>query len=331
MQYVPYDELNEPNVIVDGAANAHTVLTLSHWPDSNTPEILKDDLSAQIVFRYLDRPQLHVSASIVSNNHFDQDGLIGIYCLLHPSAAQSQRALLIDIAAAGDFATYQFREAARAAFVLAAFADPDLSPLDSKIFRERYPTMAGRLYQELLPRLPEIVNYTDSFRSYWEQEDAMLNESEAMIRSGAIQIEEIPDLDLAVVTLPESLLGRKAHRFTSNRSAACHPMALNNVIRSFRVLLMQGQSYELQYRYESWVQYISRKPLPRIDLTPLADEFSATEQGAARWTFNGVDQITPALTLSGSEQSCIPPETVRSRVAEFLGRSASAIARSRER
>jgi hypothetical protein len=86
---------------------------------------------------------------------------------------------------------------------------------------------------------------------------------------------------------------------------------------------MQGQSYELQYRYESWVQYISRKPLPRIDLTPLADEFSAMEQDAARWTFNGVDQITPSLTLSGSEQSCIPPETVRSRVTEFLRASAS--------
>ena len=318
MQYVPYDEINEPNVIVDGAANAHTVLTLSHWPDSNTPKLLKDDLSAQIVFHYLDRPELQVSASIVSNNHFDQDGLIGIYCLLDPSAAQSQRAFLIDIAAAGDFATYQFREAARVAFVLAAFADPDLSSLDPTIFRERYPTMAGRLYQELLPRLPEIVNHTDQFRSYWEHEDAMLNESEAMIRNGTIQIEEIPDLDLAVVTLPESLPGRKAHRFTSNRNAVCHPMALNNVIRSFRVLLMQGQSYELQYRYESWVQYISRKPLPRIDLTPLADEFSAMEQGASRWTFNGVDQITPALTLSGSEQSCIPPETFRSHVAEFL-------------
>jgi hypothetical protein len=324
MQYIPYDQLNDrPNVIVDGAANAHTVMTLSHWPNSNTPESLKDDLSAQIVFHYLDRPEVHVAADIVSNNHFDQDGLVGIYCLLHPSAAQSQRPLLIDIAAAGDFATYESREAARCTIALAAFADPDLSPLDPKIFRERYPTMAARLYEEMLPKLPEMVNHTERFRSYWEHEDAMLNESEAMIRSGAIQIEENAELDLAIVRLPESLAGKRVHRFTSNRNAACHPMALHNVIRSFRVLLMQGRSYELQYRYESWVQYVSRKPMPRIDLTPLAEEFSAMEDGAARWAFDGIDEITPKLALSGSDESRIAPETFRSRIEEALRISAS--------
>jgi hypothetical protein len=272
------------------------------------------------VFHYLDMPEVHVAADIVSNNHFDQDGLVGIYCLLHPSAAQSQRALLIDIAAAGDFATYQLRDAARCTFALAAFADPDLSPLDRTIFRERYPTMAGRLYQEMVPRLPEMVNHTERFRSYWEHEDAMLEESEAMIRNGAIQIEEISELDLAIVTLPESLAGRKIHRFTSNRNAACHPMALHNVIRSFRVLLMQGRSYEFQYRYESWVQYISRKPLPRLDLRTLAEEFSAMENGAARWTFDGIDEITPKLALSGNEESRISPETFRSRLEEFFAK-----------
>jgi len=324
MQYIPYDELNDqPNVIVDGAANAYTLMTLSHWPSNHTPHNLKDDLSAQIVFHYLDKPEMHVATDIVSNNHFDQDGLVGIYCLLHPSAAQSQRSLLIDIAAAGDFATYRLRDAARCTFALAAFADPDLSPLDPKIFRERYPTMAARLYEEILPRFPEMVNHTERFQSYWEHEDAMLEESEAMIRNGAIQIQEISELDLAVVTLPESLAGRKVHRFTSNRNAACHPMALHNVIRSFRVLLMQGRSYELQYRYESWVQYISRKPLPRIDLSALAEEFSAMEHGTARWKFDGIDEITPKLALSGTEESQIPPETFRCRVEEFLRMTAS--------
>src|SRR5262245_39077012 len=180
MQYVPYDELGDrPNVIVDGASNPHTLITLSHWPNSPTPAALKDDLSTQIVFHYLDRPKVWVKADVVSNNHFDEDGLIGVYSLIDPSHAQRHRELLIDIAAAGDFGTYRFRSAARTTFVLSAFADPDLSPLDSSIFQERYPRLAARLYQELLPRLPEILNDLDGFRSHWEAEDAMLAESEA--------------------------------------------------------------------------------------------------------------------------------------------------------
>src|SRR5262245_23297749 len=101
-RFVPYHELGDrPNVIVDGAANAHTVLTLSHWPASPTPDALRDDLSAQIVFRYLDRPDLRVDTDVVSNNHFDEDGLVGVYSLLFPEDAQRNRELLIGIAAAG--------------------------------------------------------------------------------------------------------------------------------------------------------------------------------------------------------------------------------------
>ena len=37
------------------------------------------DTSTANVFNYLDRPDLHVPAEVVSNNHFDEDGLVGIY------------------------------------------------------------------------------------------------------------------------------------------------------------------------------------------------------------------------------------------------------------
>jgi hypothetical protein len=319
MQYVPYHELGDrQNIIVDGAANAHTSLTLSHWPGSATPDVLKDDLSAQIVFRYLDHPELRSNAEVVSNNHFDEDGLIGIYAMLNSSDALRHRDLLIDIAAAGDFGTYRFREAARADFVLSAFADPDVSPLDGNIFKEPYPQMAARLYQEVLPRLPEIVIDLDRFRSYWEAEDVMLSESEDMLRKGAIRIEETPELDLAVVTLPEQLSGRKVHRFTRNRRAACHPMALHNMLRTFRVLLVQGNSYELQYRYESWVHYVSRRPLPRVDLTPLASRLSEMESGNGRWVFDGVDEITPKLALENTEESRISQSEFVERAKTFL-------------
>jgi Family of unknown function (DUF6687) len=74
-RFVPYPDLDGiPNVVVDGARHADTLLTLSHWPHSGTPPALKEDLSAQIAFRYLDSPDLRVDAEVVSKNHFDEDG-----------------------------------------------------------------------------------------------------------------------------------------------------------------------------------------------------------------------------------------------------------------
>ena len=47
MRFLPYIRTSAiPNVIVDGARNDQTVLTLSHWPKSGSPEELKADTSA---------------------------------------------------------------------------------------------------------------------------------------------------------------------------------------------------------------------------------------------------------------------------------------------
>ena len=147
MRFVPYRDVSSvPNVIVDGAATQNTVLTLSHWPKSGTPAQLKGDTSAAIVFNYLDSPRFHVEADAVSNNHFDEDGLVGIFSLIDPSTATRHRALLLDTAQAGDFGVYADRRAARIAFTLAAYANAETSPLPGRIFQLPYPEIASGLY-----------------------------------------------------------------------------------------------------------------------------------------------------------------------------------------
>ncbi|HVM52995.1 MAG TPA: DUF6687 family protein, partial [Acidimicrobiales bacterium] len=49
----------------------------------------------------------HGDAEVVTNNHFDQDGLAGVFALAEPDVAMRHRALLEDLAAAGDFGTYR--------------------------------------------------------------------------------------------------------------------------------------------------------------------------------------------------------------------------------
>lgn len=98
LRYEPYEEsVDAANVVVDGSPNAGTVLTISHWPGIPAPPRCEGDTSAQMAFRYLDRgADLHGRATVVTNNHFDQDGLAGVYTLVNPHDALSRRRQLED-------------------------------------------------------------------------------------------------------------------------------------------------------------------------------------------------------------------------------------------
>ncbi len=148
-RFVPFHQLDSStNIIVDGAAAPTTVLAPSHWPKSGTPADLKRDTSAQIVFAYLDAPDRYPRADLVSNNHFDEDGLVGIFYARGPlGRGPACRDLLMDVASAGDFGVYKRRNAARISLTLSACADSDTSPLPKELFAVcPYPQMAGGLY-----------------------------------------------------------------------------------------------------------------------------------------------------------------------------------------
>jgi hypothetical protein len=315
VRYRAYGELDGvPNIVVDGARHTDSLLTLSHWPQSGSPPELADDLSAQITFHYLDRPERHVPAEAVSNNHFDQDGLMSVYALVDPDSARARRERVIDVARAGDFGTYRDRDSVRIAWTIASLGDELPGDVDP------YPVM--------LERVPELLDHPEHFVSSWADEDEHLQGSEAAIASGLVTIEERADLDLAIVTVPESWDRHTVHRFTRPPiEAALHPTALFNATGCFRVLTLRGCRYELQYRYETWVQYQSRRPPGRIDLTPLATALTELEPGGARWTFDGVAEIAPSLHLVGDAAdpaSTIPPEQLRARVIQTLTDGVSA-------
>ncbi|MEY2431668.1 MAG: hypothetical protein QOC92_1393 [Acidimicrobiaceae bacterium] len=325
MKFVPYTALvGEPNVIVDGAATTATVLTLSHWPGSTVPAPLRADLSAEIAVRYLERPDERVDADLVSNNHFDEDGLLGLYALVFPDDALARRELVIDVARAGDFAWSHTRQAARVAFALSSFVDPAVSPLDAAVFQGEYQEVAARLYGELLPRTTELLTNPDRFRDLWADEDAHLTMSNAMLDDGEATIVERPELDLAIVTVPPTLRERVVHRFTQTRDAGLHPMAVHNRTEMSRVAYVSGHHYEVQQRYETWVQLVSRRPLPRQDLGVLAERLNHLEADGGKWQFDGADYITPRLALRDATESSIGPTQFVAELLTFLPDAPSA-------
>src|SRR4029453_8874959 len=117
--------------------------------------------------------------------------------LVDPETAVARQDLLEDLAAAGDFAIYRDRRAARASMVIAAYGDPARSPIRRP--GEEDPT--GLLYQELLPRLPELLDDLEATRDLWAEEDEELTASEAALADGRGTVGEAPQGGPALVRL----------------------------------------------------------------------------------------------------------------------------------
>lgn len=308
MRFASYDTSRTvPNVVVDGSPNESTVLTLTHWPGIPQPAGLGADLSAQMTFRYLDERPEHAPAEVVTNNHFDQDGLVSVHALVDPERSLAHRELLIDVAAAGDFGTYRFRQAARASMAISRIGECEDDAGDD--------TIAAN-YERALAQLLPMVLEPERFRDDWGDEDAELAASEEALSSGAVTITEHPDAGLAVIDVAERLRGLGGHRFGGMRFDGLHPMAINNATASMRLLLVQGRRYQYTDRYETWVQYRSRELPRRVDLTPLAAELSAAESGAAVWSAQAPGTLTPTMTHDG--ESSIDPDHVVAMISHHL-------------
>jgi hypothetical protein len=302
MEYVPYHLLEErPSVVLDGSPAPGTVLTVTHWPGYPPPAGVADDLSAQMAFRLLSRPDLvPAGAEAVSNNHFDQDGLVSIHALVAPDEAVPRRALLEDVASAGDFAVCSLRDAARVSMVLAARAKADDLPED-------YTEATGVLYSDALGRLAELCDHVDRYRDVWGDEDATLDASDAAFADGRAVVDERPGLDLAVVTVAEDTPTAGGHRFGHERVCGLHPMAVNNRTQRATVARLRGRRYDVELRYEGWVQMQSRPVRSRRDLAPLAARLQDEETGDAVWSATPVGGLLPRLELGEGQESSLSP------------------------
>lgn len=313
LTFAPHHRLEgRPSIVVDGSPAPGTVLTVTHWPGYPPPAGIEDDLSAQMAFRLLDRPDLvPPGTEAVSNNHFDQDGLVSIHALVAPDEAAPRRRFLEDVASAGDFAVSRHRDAARVSMVLASWAKAEGLSAD-------YAEATAVLYEDALGRLPELCDHVDRHRDVWGEEDAALTASDEAFAAGRAAIEEHPDLDLAVVTVAADAPGAGGHRFGHEWVAGLHPMAVNGRTQRVTLARIRGRRYDVELRYEGWVQMATRKVRARRDLGPLAARLQDEETGDAVWTATPVGGLLPRLQLGDGQESSIAPDRFVALLTDHL-------------
>ena len=130
-------------------------------------------------------------------------------------------------------------------------------------------------------------------------------------------IEEIADVDLAVVDVPADAPSGGGHRFGGDWVTGLHPMAVNTATSRLVVATRRGRRYDVELRYESWVQLRSRPLRLRRDLVPLAARLQDEERADAAWSASPVSGLTPRLT-SGADDSSIAPDRFVELLVEHL-------------
>lgn len=317
-RYLPYREARDrSNIVVDGAALASTRLTLSHWPNNLTPPDLRRDTSTATAFAWLDAfdGQQDLPA-FVTTNHFDEDGLFSMLAVTDPRTALKYRALLEDGAMAGDFGVVRSRGGARLCFAIEHHADPDASPLPPEVFAAADRDSA--LYEALLPRLPVLIDGLDEHPAWWRGQEEHLGWSNDRVRGGDVQIDDIPELDLAVVRIPPDLAERLVRRYITDWQEAIHPFAINTATPRSRILRLAGRHYSLEYRYESWVRLASRKVPLRVDLAPLAARLNDLDPAGPAWSTAPASDIVPRLERRDGSDSALSPEEFVAEVCSAL-------------
>jgi hypothetical protein len=158
----------------------------------------------------------------------------------------------------------------------------------------------------------ELLDGIDAFEPYWRDEYDRVQAGRELFAHGEATLQEVEDIDLAVFTLPFDV----------------HDMALYEQTSCSRVaVVMEGQRYQVRYRYESWVEYQSRAVPPRIDLRPFGDFLMTFEGNAGDWAADDVQQSLPRLRLrgpdGGTSPSSLTPGLFLRLLANYLRENAS--------
>ncbi|TGE25381.1 hypothetical protein E5K00_09385 [Hymenobacter aquaticus] len=326
-QFVPFQQLRQqPTIVVDSTANG-AALVLAHWRGAPTPAPLRDDTSAGSVLRALHAPATPgLAARAVTANHFDVDGFVGVWSLLHPALALHHEALLRLTALLGDFRELPWADPlAEQALQLVCWLNAKekelfYPPFGAPVLRRREDEASAEKFDWFLPRFADVVRRPESGKAAWEPEYARVRQATAVMRSPATTLTRYPEIGLVVVRTPEPL----------PYYALFGPTTGSDIVLS----IYDGQRYELEYKYTTWIDLESRPTLPRLPLNALAARLNAQEHSPRRWTFDGITDTGPLLRLEGKRltkpqryadpdqrpihASSISPEVLEQTVVQFF-------------
>src|SRR6202158_266279 len=162
---------NVPKLSVDGTVS-HSI-HFSHWQGNETPAEDRADTSTEIALNLVGSPNREAwtgGTDLVTNNHFDTDGVLSVWTVLTGERALELRDKLIPAAEAGDFSEFTNEAAVRASIVIQGSDQPisgaDTGPLARQLAGAPVEDDA-RAYDLVLPEVERLLTRTDEDENLW--------------------------------------------------------------------------------------------------------------------------------------------------------------------
>src|ERR1051325_1208473 len=159
-----------PKLAVDGTVD--NAIHFSHWHGNRTPASVKADTSTETVLNVVAAPnrnELTRSIDLVTNNHFDTDGVLSVWAMLTGERALDLRDRLIAAAEAGDFSEFSSIDGVRASIVIQGSDSPidkSGSPLAQQLAGKAISDEA-QAYVLALPHVEDVISNIDKYEELW--------------------------------------------------------------------------------------------------------------------------------------------------------------------
>src|ERR1051325_1396111 len=289
---------------VDGTVS--NSIHFSHWEGNLTPAELKADTSTEIALNLAaapNRDELTRGIELVTNNHFDTDGVLSVWTVLNGERALDLRDKLIPAAEAGDFSEFTNEAAVRASIVIQGSDQPNPdddsgSPLARQLAGA--PIDDAKAYELVLPEVEPVLRRINEYEPLWRDAWQKIASALESFERGASTATEVGDVSL--VTLAPDIFSPSG--FTPTRPAAPYT-AISHYAkgRLFIVTtpLQSGWSYRIDYPYYSWAETIVRPRIARRDFSSTLTELNRRERnGAGVWKLDN-SEMTSAIKFLGQD------------------------------
>lgn len=332
------DELaNVPKLSIDGTVG--NAVHFSHWKGNETPASVKADTSTEIALKLVaapNREELTRGIDLVTNNHFDTDGVLSVWTVLTGERALELREKLIAAAVAGDFSDLSTPPAVRASIVIQGSESPTDenagSPLAAQLAGEPVDDDA-RAYELVLPHVERVLTHTNDYESLWCDAWNRIAAALDSFAKGRSRVEEDHETNFSLVTLAPEIFSSKGFKPTRHGAPFT---AISHHARGEVFLIATpldgGWAYRIDYPYYSWAETIVRPTIRRRDFSSLMDRLNELEKNTAgKWRLDSSELASAAKfadqngKLAGSGLSL---DVVASELREFLLQSRTPVAQS---
>ncbi len=214
---------NVPKLSVDGTVS--NSIHFSHWEGNQTPDEVKADTSTEIALNLVASPnqqKLTQGIELVTNNHFDTDGVLSVWTVLNGERALDLREQLIPAAEAGDFSEFSTENGVRASIVIQGSdqASPNNesgSPLAAYLAGKEISDDA-EAYELVLPEVERVLRNTGEYETLWRSGWEAIASAIESFEKGQSKVEEYQDARLSLITLAPEVFSPSG--FNPTRHAA---------------------------------------------------------------------------------------------------------------